>query len=673
MKNLKQKSKLSQRLKLVASTILGALGLSVSVIAQNAPTAADDICTTPISGNLVCNSGFEHWNASVSCQNVTSSFYGRADLSIATRWYTENNSPDIFMRCDTTQPIVSFTGSQFPRKGNVIASITTYHHQLPYWVEYIQQNLPNKLIAGRKYYTSFYAVLAKNSNFYAKNLGVAVVPLDFTPSINITPKIVLPTHLSDKNVWKNVGGTFVANGTEQKLLIGRFGEAQQIATSGSGYYCNYNIDDVSLILLPQNLPTNLAINCGLPTLLGVSEYTNIPSNMNIVWKANGTIIVGADSLSLLVTPTNTITSYKRIVFIDGLPIDSSVCIVTPSAIANILPNVDNLPNATLGNNYSQTISQEGLNNNVTYFVSGGVLPSGLTIDPSTGIISGVPQQKGTFFFSITATNGICSGNKNYTIVVGCQSIATPTIYSNPTSICLGTSATVSIDNPQPNTTYLWSNGQTGTSVSIKTTTTLTAKAIANGCTSSVSNPVTISLKSTDVNAGLDTSICSGSTVNLPISSTTPNTWFTLNPLTLPDQLSGNAITLFNDSDVPKKVICIAKAEANGCTSYDTTIITVYKIAVDANGNFICGSLEIPNVITTNDDGKNDVFKIEGLELFSTNKLSIYNRWGKKVYEQENYTNTWNGDSVNGGIYFYSLELFFAGNMKKYKGWIDVLK
>ncbi len=66
-------------------------------------------------------------------------------------------------------------------------------------------------------------------------------------------------------------------------------------------------------------------------------------------------------------------------------------------------------------------------------------------------------------------------------------------------------------------------------------------------------------------------------------------------------------------------------------------------------------LIIPNVITPNGDGYNDVFHIENLEYYISNKLIIFNRWGKKIYEAENYQNNWGGGGYSDGVYYYILE------------------
>jgi gliding motility-associated-like protein/uncharacterized repeat protein (TIGR01451 family) len=85
-------------------------------------------------------------------------------------------------------------------------------------------------------------------------------------------------------------------------------------------------------------------------------------------------------------------------------------------------------------------------------------------------------------------------------------------------------------------------------------------------------------------------------------------------------------------------------------------------------------LKIPNVITPNGDGKNDYFRIPGLELYTENDLVIFNRWNNKVYEKKNYSNEWNGSGLNAGTYFYVLRLKDKnGNWHSYKGYIMLLR
>jgi len=66
---------------------------------------------------------------------------------------------------------------------------------------------------------------------------------------------------------------------------------------------------------------------------------------------------------------------------------------------------DTLANGTVGNNYSETLTAAGPTlGTVTWAVTSGFLPPGLTLDSATGIISGIPTSQGTATFTISMTD-----------------------------------------------------------------------------------------------------------------------------------------------------------------------------------------------------------------------------------------------------------------------------
>lgn len=81
-------------------------------------------------------------------------------------------------------------------------------------------------------------------------------------------------------------------------------------------------------------------------------------------------------------------------------------------------------------------------------------------------------------------------------------------------------------------------------------------------------------------------------------------------------------------------------------------------------------LEFYNVFTPNQDGLNDFFTIQGAENFPNSFLTIYNRWGKVVYEKKNYRNNWNGDDLSEGVYFF---VFSVSTAEKTEGYVHILR
>ncbi len=102
--------------------------------------------------------------------------------------------------------------------------------------------------------------------------------------------------------------------------------------------------------------------------------------------------------------------------------------------------------------------------------------------------------------------------------------------------------------------------------------------------------------------------------------------------------------------------------------YDESISSV-TITVDD-----CIDLEVPNVITPNGDGKNDVLSIAN-PLEHPYRLIIYNRWGQQVFDGDN-TQVWEGvyksQALAEGIYFYSLRVWSTlGALKEKSGIIHL--
>jgi gliding motility-associated-like protein len=93
---------------------------------------------------------------------------------------------------------------------------------------------------------------------------------------------------------------------------------------------------------------------------------------------------------------------------------------------------------------------------------------------------------------------------------------------------------------------------------------------------------------------------------------------------------------------------------------------------------------IYNYVSSNNDGYNDTFFIEGLRnIFVNFELEIYNRWGRLIWKGTNQSEDWNGEITIGqtissslalkGTYFYILNLNDADYPKPFVGWLYFTK
>jgi hypothetical protein len=92
-----------------------------------------------------------------------------------------------------------------------------------------------------------------------------------------------------------------------------------------------------------------------------------------------------------------------------------------------------LPNGTINTAYSQQLSATGGTGAIAWAISGGALPAGVTLAPSTGILSGTPTASGAFNFTVTATDSLTQiGTRAYSLTINGVLAITPTSLPNGT-------------------------------------------------------------------------------------------------------------------------------------------------------------------------------------------------------------------------------------------------
>ena len=104
-----------------------------------------------------------------------------------------------------------------------------------------------------------------------------------------------------------------------------------------------------------------------------------------------------------------------------------------------------------------------------------------------------------------------------------------------------------------------------------------------------------------------------------------------------------------------------------CKSSDTTRIILFRV-------------KIPNVFTPNGDNKNDKFvpMEDGWNGVNSHHIEIFNRWGEKVWESDDFESGWdgkrNGNYVSDGTYFWVLDVYYGETSitQRLKGTVSIV-
>ena len=217
-------------------------------------------------------------------------------------------------------------------------------------------------------------------------------------------------------------------------------------------------------------------------------------------------------------------------------------------------------------------------------------------------------------------------------------------------LCNATETAVSSGGATPYT-YLWSNGDTD-SFADSLCSGLVSLTVndSNGCSTGDSSIILSDTVVPTSNAGPDIELCLGATASLGTNGASPLGGYTWQP-----SADLSCTNCQNPEVTPATSITYQAIATNiACTDTDEVVITIIACIIDP----------IPEVITPNQDGTNDIFEIPNIDFFPENTVSIFNEWGDLVFYTAQYHNTnnyWEGNSSTGmrlpdGTYFYVLTL-----------------
>ncbi len=279
--------------------------------------------------------------------------------------------------------------------------------------------------------------------------------------------------------------------------------------------------------------------------------------------------------------------------------------------------------------------------------------------PSTSSMSAIICQGSTYALpSGTSVSSAGVYNDTLSTISGCDSIITVTLSVTPppvgtinATICAGQS-------------YTLPSGATAANPGTYSDTVSTS----GGCDSIVT--VNLTVNTAFVFAGLDTVIDYGSSTVLTASGGITYSWSPSSGLSSTSTASTTA------SPTQTTSYTVTATNANGCSASDVVIVVV-DLPPCAGSSVDLKTL-IPNAFSPNDDGLNDELCIPQNPCIVKLTISIYDRWGEKVYEGASLDACWNGTyrgkKLDSAVFAYQFEVVFVDGTKgSGKGNISLIK
>lgn len=319
------------------------------------------------------------------------------------------------------------------------------------------------------------------------------------------------------------------------------------------------------------------------------------------------------------TPISTSISPTHVYLIPGIydvlftAVDSSSCNITDTdhLTITVLPQLQvNIGNDTTLCGTPNLILNAGASGNIYLWSTGA---SSQTI--TTNSI-------GTYWVQVS--NGGCSASDTIDV----QILSQPSL-GNDTSLCSGQTITLNAGNP--GSTYSWSTGGTLQSINVANSGQYWVTVSTGICQFNDTTNVAFLIYPI-VNIGNDSKVCTGNTIILDAGNQGMIYLWSTNSLvqTINVETSGNYFVTVSNGD---------------CSVTDSAEVVFFPC-----------DFTVPNVITPNGNGSalNELFYVKNLEFYPNTSLTIYNRWGSKLFETTNYQNDWNGSKYSDGVYYYIL-------------------
>jgi gliding motility-associated-like protein len=306
---------------------------------------------------------------------------------------------------------------------------------------------------------------------------------------------------------------------------------------------------------------------------------------------------------------------------------------------------------------SSTLTGISAGNTLTW--NGGALAN--ATNPSTVNASGT--------YTLTATNPSNGCVTNTTVSVN-SNITLPTLTAgSPATIsCITNTTQVTGSSLTAGVTYSWSGagitaGATTSSATVNAAGvySLTVTSSSTGCSNTTTVLVSASPSPT-ASVSSDVTIFSGASTTLTAGGGGTYVW-------------NNGPTTSSQVVSPKETTnyCVTVTDGAGCTNQKCVLVTV-ELSCYTNDEY-----ETPTAFTPNNDGMNDQFSLQGWDECTTSFfITIYDRWGEKIFESEDVNFNWDGSYKGKAlgsavfVYYIKADILKVGTINK-KGNITLIR
>ncbi|WP_461074182.1 beta strand repeat-containing protein, partial [Spirosoma horti] len=287
---------------------------------------------------------------------------------------------------------------------------------------------------------------------------------------------------------------------------------------------------------------------------------------------------------------------------------STTSATVSSTTATVTVAAPSMSNVTVGTAFSQTFTSSSSGTSPrTYSLTSGSLPDGLSLNATTGVLSGTPTQSGNYSIRVRATdaNG-CSGlSAPYTLVIN-QAASTLTGFSaSSNSVCVGSPVTftATVGNVTGTYNYTLTNGSnplTGSTTNTAFSQLLTASGTGpqvftltvsnNGQISQATASLTVnSLPTLELSAA---NVCAGQALSLSATSGLSSYTFT----GASGVIAGSGNTRSAEGLAAGTYsFSVAGANANGCLNTDVVSVTVNALpeaTLVSSGTLSCAQTSV---------------------------------------------------------------------------------